>query len=207
MLEHNQAWQSAIGSFLGLGPIFVAAILAFRVNKKRDEYLRRIEVQSIATALYAEIILLRNSATKMANLVARRYEDQGLGRLSGEPFDAHFFEMVPMPEGNIYNGLQSQIGKLPPNILLGIVQFYSSYGEARYWLPKMEEDEERGYSYGVLYVLQPALKAVEGIQTTLERIEELSEICPRTETPDLMQAKNVASWEEEQWAEIRSPRS
>jgi hypothetical protein len=201
-----QSLQPAIGSFLGLVAIFIAALVGFRFNRRRDAYLRRDEVRSIATALYAEIVMLRTYAAKMANLVAARYEDHGLGRRREEPFDAHFFEMVPMPGAPIYAGLSSQIGKLPANLLLGIVQFHASYEEARYWLPRLEEKEDRGFSYGVLYVLHPALKAVEGIQPTLESIEALASISPPAELPELKRAKNVASWEEEQWAEIREQR-
>jgi hypothetical protein len=201
-----QSLQPAIGSFLGLVAIFIAALVGFRFNRRRDAYLRRDEVRSIATALYAEIVMLRTYAAKMANLVAARYEDHGLGRRREEPFDAHFFEMVPMPGAPIYAGLSSQIGKLPANLLLGIVQFHASYEEARYWLPRLEEKEDRGFSYGALYVLHPALKAVEGIQPTLESIEALASISPPAELPELKRAKNVASWEEEQWAEIREQR-
>jgi hypothetical protein len=67
----------------------------------------------------------------------------------------------------------------------------------------LEEKEERPHQYGVLYVLHPALKAVEGIQTTLRVIEDLAGISPAIEVPDLKRAKTVADWEEEQWAEIR----
>jgi hypothetical protein len=178
--------------------------VGFRFNLRRDKYLRQEEVRSIATALYAEILMLRTYAAKMANHVAARYEDHGLGRRRGEPFDIHFFEMVPMPAAPIYAGLSSQIGKLPANLLLGIVQFHSHYEDARYWLPRLEEKEGRGFSYGVLYVLEPALRAVEGIQQTLEGIEALARISPPAAVPELKRAKSVASWEEEQWAEIRA---
>jgi hypothetical protein len=203
MLAAFQPWQPAFGSFLGLIAIFVAAAMGFRFNRRRDEYLRENEIQSVAAALYAEILTLRKYAARMANHVAARYEDHGLGRRRGEPFDAHFFEMVPMPNAAIYTGLSSEIGKLPANLLLGVVQFYSYYEETRYWLPRLEEKEERGFSYGVLHVLRPALNAVEGIQPTLDAIEALAGISPPAVTPDLKRAKNVANWEEEQWAEIR----
>jgi hypothetical protein len=207
MLSAFQPWQPAIGSFLGLIAIFIAAAIGFRLNRRRDEYLRQNEVRSVAAALYAEILTLRNYAANMANLVAARYEDHGLGRRREEPFNAHFFEMVPMPGAPIYSGLSSEIGKLPANLLLGIVQFHSYYEEARYWLPRLEEKEDRGFSYGVLHVLHPSLKAVEGIQATLEAIEALAGISPPAVVPDLKRAKNVATWEEEQWAEIREQRS
>lgn len=203
MLENIQPWQSALGSLLGIFAIFIAASVGFQSNRKRDRYLRQEEINSVATALYAEIIVLRTYAAKMANLVAARYEDHGLGRRAGEPFDSHFFEMVPMPAAPIYSGLHSEIGKLPAPLLLGIVQFHAAYDEARYWLPRLEEDEDRGFSYGVLWVLSPALRAVEGIQSTLQSIELLAGISPSADMPDLKRAKSVASWEEEQWAEIR----
>ena len=165
--------------------------------------LRQQEVKSIAAALYAEIITLRTQAAQMAKFVAKRYEDHGLGRYRGEPFDAHFFETVPMPAPSIYPALAAQIGKLPAEILLGIVQFYSAYEESRYWLPMLEDKEDRATSYSVLWVLHPALNAIEGVQSTLRKIETLAVITPAAEVPDVKRAKTVINWEEEQWSEIR----
>lgn len=203
MLKTIEPWQSALGSFLGIVAIFIAAAVGFQSNRKRDRYLRQEAINSVATALYAEIIVLRTYAAKMANLVAARYEEYGLGGKEGQPFNTHFFEMVPMPAAPIFSGLHSEIGKLPATLLLGIVQFHAAYDEARYWLPRLEEDENRGFSYGVLWVLSPALKAVEGIQPTLRSIEALAGISPSADLPDIKRAKEVASWEEERWAEIR----
>lgn len=202
-MEMLQPWQSAIGSFVGLVAIFIAAIVGFRLNRRRDEYLRQQEVRSIATALYAEIAVLQSCAARMANLVAARYERHGFGSYDGEPFDAHFFEMVPMPEAPIYAGLSPQIGKLPANVLLGIVEFHASYQEARYWLPLLEEKEERGFSYGVLHVLHPALRAVEGVESTLNEIEALAGISPKSPLPEMTRAKSVAELEEQRWEEVR----
>jgi hypothetical protein len=192
-----QTWQPAIGSFVGFITIFVAAFVGFRFNARRDERLRQQEVNSIATAIYAEVVMLRKYAAKMANLVAGRYERQG-------PFDPYFFEGVPMPAAPIYAALSSDVGKLPAGILLGVVQFHSAYEDARYWLPRLEDDEARGFSYSVLSVLHPALTAVEGIQPTLEAIEALVDISPPAEKPDIARAKKIADWEEETWAEIRA---
>ncbi|MCF2514874.1 hypothetical protein LVY65_07325 [Sphingomonas sp. G124] len=197
-----QTWQPVIGYLLGIVTVLVAALVGFRLNRARDEHLRLQEVKSIAAALYAEIIMLRVQAAKMANVVAKRFVQHGMGRRD-RPFDEHLFEMIPMPSAPIYEGLSSQIGKLPAHLLLGIVQFYSAYEDARYWLPRLEEKEERPFTYSVLTVLHPALDAVEGIQDTLISIEALVGISPNSELPDLKQAKEVAEWEEEQWAEIR----
>lgn len=182
-------WQPAVTSILGLVAIFIAALLGFRFNRKRDEYLRNEEVRSIATALYAEIVVLRTYAAKMANRVARKYENQSFGRPDEEAFDSYFFEQVPMPEARIYAELSSQIGKLPAEILLGLVQFHSSYEEARYWLPRLEEKEDRGFSYGVLSVLHPALNAVENVDASLRLIEKLAGIYTPAKRPDLKSAK------------------
>jgi len=198
-------WQPVIGYLLGIVTVLVAAFVGFRLNRARDEHLRLQEVKSIAAALYAEIITLRLHAAKMANVVSKRFVQQGMGRRDSA-FDEHLFEMVPMPPAPIYEGLSSQIGKLPADLLLGIVQFYSAYEDARYWLPRLEEKEERPFSYSVLSVLGPALDAVEGIQGTLNSIEALVGISPNSELPDLKHAKDVADWEEERWAEIRDER-
>jgi hypothetical protein len=192
-----QTWQPALGSFLSLVAIFVAAFVGFRLNARRDERLRHQEVKSIAAAIYAEVVMLRKYAAKMANSVAARYENQG-------PFDAYFFEGVPMPAAPIYAALSSEVGKLPAGLLLGVVQFHSAYEDARYWLPRLEDNEARGFSYSVLSVLHPALTAVGGIQPTLEAIEALVDISPPAEKPDIARAEKIADWEEETWAEIRA---
>jgi hypothetical protein len=202
-LSSFQQWQPAIGYLLGIVTVLIAGFVSFRFSRQRDEYLRQNEINSIASALYAEVITLRVYAAKMANLVAKRYEENGLGKHRGESFDVHFLEMVPMPAAPVYGGLAAQIGKLPATILLGVVQFHAAYEEARYWLPRLQEKEERGFSYSILWVLEPALRAVEGIQPTLETIEALVGISPPIGLPELKQAKGTAEWEREQWAEIR----
>lgn len=194
-----ESWQPAVTSMLGLVAIFIAALLGFWFNRRRDAYLRNEEVRSIATALYAEVVVLRIYTAKMSNRVAKAYENQGLGRHGAEPFNAHFFEQVPMPEARIYAELSSQIGKLPAEILLGLVEFHSSYEEARYWLPRLEEREDRGFSYGVLWVLHPALNAIEKVDASLRSIEKLADICPPVERPDVKSARSVVDWEEELW--------
>lgn len=192
-------WQSAIGSFLGLVAIFLAATLAYRSNRRRDEYLRLQEIKSIAAALYAEIVGLRLSVARVANMVARRYADHGIGRVRGKAFDKHFFENAPLPPAPIYAGLSAQIGKLPANILLGIVQFQSAYESARYWLPKLQDDDERPYDYSVLHVLNPALKAVTDVQATLREIEQLAGIPLPADMPDIKAAKDIAEFENERF--------
>jgi hypothetical protein len=197
-----QPWQSAIGSFLGLIAIFIAASLGFRFNGKRDAYLRQEEARSIAAALYAEAVMLQRLTARMANLVARRHLDSGLGRRH-EGFDSHFFELVPMPPAPIFAGLSSQIGKLPSEILLGLVQFHAAYEDAKYWLPQLEDRTDRPFSYSVLSVLRPALTAVEGVQTTLQEIEQFARIPQHSELPDLKSARDAFEWEEEWWQDAR----
>ena len=205
-MDAPQTWQPVIGYLAGIVTVLIAATIGFRLNRRRDEYLRSQDIKSIAAALYAEIVTLRVHAAKMANLVAARYEDHGVGRFRGEPFDSHFFEMVPMPTAPIYSGLLAQIGKLPAEVLLGIVQFHAAYEDARYWLPRLEEKDDRPYQYGVLYVLRPAMNAIVRIQPTLNTIEGLVGVSRPIEMPDLKRAKMVTDWEEEQWAEIREER-
>ncbi|GAA4749938.1 hypothetical protein GCM10023264_15500 [Sphingomonas daechungensis] len=197
-----QNWQPAIGSFLALIAIFIAASVGFWFNRKRDADLRKDEAKSIAAALYAEAVTLQRVTARMANLVARRHQGKGLGRRR-DGFDAHFFELVPMPPASIFAGLSAQIGKLPASILLGMAEFHSTYEEARYWLPRLEDKEERGFSYSVLAVLRPALTAVEGVQSTLAEIEAFAGISPASKLPDLREAKDVFQWEEEWWTEAR----
>lgn len=200
-----QTWQPAIGSFLGLLAIFVAAAVGFRLNLKRDEHLRQQEVKSIAAALYAEVLTLQRQTARMANLVAKRYMDAGLGHRRGE-FDRDFFELVPMPSAPVFGSLMGQIGKLPSGILLEIMNFHASYEEARYWLPRLEELPDRGFSYSVLSVLRPALRAIEGLQPALKQIEDLADISPAAVLPDIKAAKDAFEWEEDLWRETTGER-
>lgn len=203
-MSELQYWQPAIVSIFGVFTVVVAAVVAFWLNIRRDRMLRTQEARAVAAAMYSEILNLRNYASKMAVRVATRYEDHGFGRHRGEAFDIHFLEQVPMPETMIYKSLGPDLGKLPPDILLGIVQFYAAYEEAKYWLPRLQEDSARGFSYGVLWVLKPALRAIEGVQPTLGAVESYAEISPPSALPEVSKARDVADWEEEQWAEIRT---
>ena len=158
---------------------------------------------AVASALYSEIVMLRQFVAKMAASVAKRHNDHGLGRFRGEPFTKHFFEMVPLPEPLLYKELADKIGTLPSDILLSVVNFYSSYSESKLWLPRLENDEERGFDYGVLWVLEPAIAAIDNIGPTLRKIEEMAAIIDCTSDPDTKLAKSVVEWEKEQWEQHR----
>jgi hypothetical protein len=199
-----KSWQTVIGSVLGFSALIVAALWNFRLNRRRDDLIRNEEIIAIASALYGEIVMLRGDVAKMANGVAKRYEDNGLGRFRGEePFDAHFREAFPLRDPLLYPALAAKVGMLPANLLLPIVQFYSAYTEASLWFPRLEDVPERGFSYGVLWVLHPAREAVVNVAPCLREIERLARIDPSIE-PDFEIAGRVIESEEEEWEEIRA---
>lgn len=192
-----KGWQGAIGSLLGFGALLFGALFNFRLNRIRDKRLRDEEVIAIASALYAEILLTRKSVAHMANVVGKRFVDHGLGRVRGEPFSKHFLEMIELPELKLYPVLADKVGMLPSFLAMQIVTFYANVEEAKTWLPRLTEDEQRPHSYGVMYVLDPAIDAIIKVTPALRRIEKIAAIEVVAETPDITAALDGQSVEKE----------
>lgn len=189
-----KGWQSAIGSVLGFGALIAGALFNFRLNRKRDALLRHEEVLSIASALYGEIVLLRRAVARMANAVGNRYIRHGFN--GDSPIDRHFIEQFALPKPNLYPALASKVGMLPSQLALEVVQFYSRVEEAELWLPRMQEDDERAFSYGVKYVLDPAIDAVTGVTPALRLIEEMAGIADQAPMPDIKNALDAQEYED-----------
>jgi len=182
-----KSWQVAIGSLLGFGALVAGALINFRLNRKRDALLRREEVITIASALYGEMVLLRRSIARLANAVGARSIRQGLHGDS-EVVDKHFIEQFSLPTPKLYPALASKVGMLPSQLALEVVRFYSRIEEAESWVPRLQEVEGRPYSYGVNYVLDPAIDAVTGVLPALREIEQMAGIVEQEGTPDIKKA-------------------
>jgi len=170
-----KGWQGAIGSVLGFIALVIGALINYQLNRQRDKRLRSEEVVAIASALYGEILLLRQRAARLGQFVAARHFRRGL-RNDEDDFDKHFREMVEMPAPRMFPALAPKIGMLPPSIALEISKFYSRIDEAQTWLPRLQDDPDRKYSYSVASVLRPAMDAVNLIVPTLRDIEKLTGI-------------------------------
>jgi hypothetical protein len=68
-------WQAGIAALLGFLGLIFAALFNFRLNRRRDAQLRSEEMISVASALYGEILLLRDELAQLARTVAS-YEHQ-----------------------------------------------------------------------------------------------------------------------------------
>lgn len=194
-----KGWQTGIGAAAGFVALMVAALFNAYLNRRRDERVRSAEVIAVASALYGEITILRRSVARLANAVGRRYFDHGLGRIQGEPFDQHFVEGNAIPAPTLYPSLSDKVGMLPSNVALEIVRFYARIEEVQTWLPRLREDANRPFTYTVLYVLDPAIDAVNGILPALTTIEDLAGIAERADRLDIKGALEAQEHDRLQW--------
>lgn len=167
-----KGWQGAIGSALGFVALLTGALWNYHLNRRRDAELRSQEAQSIAAALYGEIIHIRKAVALLARRYARRYNDLGIGRTRPE-VDSHFVEELKLPEPILFRALAAKVGLLPASTISALVQFYSDAYEAERYLARMIPDETRGYTYDPRHVLTPAISAVEGVVPKLRSLELL----------------------------------
>jgi len=102
-----------------------------------------------------------------------------------------------MREPQLISKLGEKIGNLPPDILLPVIEFYSFYDEAGRNLELLEDKEERDFSYGVLWFLEPAIHAIEAIQKALPLIQEFADLDLTLPEVDLGKARSVVEMENE----------
>ena len=188
-----KGWQGAIGSVLGFVALICGALFNFRLNRRRDERLRNEEIVAVACALYGEIVILRQSVARMANAVGSRYIRHGFH--SGEAIDRHFVDQFALPKPKLYPALASKVGMLQSQLALEVVRFYARVEDAVAWLPRLQEDEERPYSYGVNSVLAPAIDAVIGVAPALRIIEDMAGIAEQAGPPELKKALEAQEYE------------
>jgi hypothetical protein len=204
--EELKGWQGAIGSGFGFAALIIGALFNFRLNRRRDDLLRKDEALSVAAALYGEILLLRREAARLAVAVARVHLDVGMHRDPIVKFDSHFFEAHVLSEPTLYKALAPKLGLLPSNLILAITEFHKNIQEARTWLPLMADNPERKYTYGPLYVLTPARDAVREIVPALREIERMAMIAvPAPETLEMGESEMVIDIEEENWSTPPEP--
>ncbi|TAX91559.1 hypothetical protein ELH97_06305 [Rhizobium leguminosarum] len=176
----------------GLIALVIGALINACLNRRRDDRLRAEEAKAVSAALYGEILLMRRSVAKAAQVVANTFF--GYGRKG--VFDEHILELIALKDPQLYPALASKLGFLPPDTVLAITKFHADYEAVREWVPKLVERPGRGFSYGVLFVLRPARNAVYDINPALRNIEMLLNIRDAAEDPDMKVALEVIDIEE-----------
>jgi hypothetical protein len=186
-----KSWQTGIGAAFGFVALMLGALFNFHLNRRRDAALRRDESLAVATALYSEILLLREEAARLAKIIAAmRFRDDD--RDVTEQFVADH-----MPRDSIlYVELAAKLGILPPDYVLAITRFHRDYQNARDGL-KLMIDKGRGYHFSVLTVLNPAKRAVLDIRPILRKIEAEAGIKIAAPDPDLGHTEDIIDMENE----------
>lgn len=184
---------SLVGFVFGIAALILGALFNFRLNRKRDALLRAEEADAVAAALYGEIILIRQELARAANLVARTEMRAG-------SFDSHFLEMIRLQDPLLYKALANKLGLLDPKLILAFTDFHTKVELVRAWLPHLVRSEDRKFDYSPLSVLEPAIKAIEGIKPTIDALAAKMRIEPPAD-PDLRPAYDVAETERVRFGE------
>jgi hypothetical protein len=183
-----KGWQPVIGAVLGFGALTWGALYNYRLGRKRDDAIREKEALSVALGLYCEINLIVTELGHLANSLGNWYlRNAGLG----DDVPAHFSDGFVLPEPTLYKALAPKIGMLSPEVLMPINRFYGFYGEAVRHLPKVLENDQRQISYGVEWVLDPAISAIDEVQPALLEVERLGNIANKSTVPDLARARQA----------------
>ncbi|NRQ19019.1 hypothetical protein [Ensifer sesbaniae] len=193
-LEILKSYQTVAVGFVG----FVGVILTMIGNawfaRRRDDRLRRSEADSVAAALYGEIIALRRDIADVSDYVAR-VEMAGYDHPYMK-FDKHFLERSNLPEPLLYRSLAPRLGMLSPDLLLPIIEFYGNLDRMRAWLPRLVPDKERAITYSPTTVLRPARDAVFGVVPALRTIERQLMLTARAGDPKFVRAEAIIETEE-----------
>lgn len=197
---------SLTGFVLGLVALVLGALFNFWLNRRRDNALRREEMKAVAAALYGEIILLRPEVASLGRIVAKTYFQEGFSPRATLKFDETLLERNTLKDPVLYNSLASKLGLLPADMVLAVTKFHADYQAVRDWLPKLIENDKRGFSYSVLSLLKPADAAVLGVKPALRKFEALLHIEAPVSDPDMkdigmaidMENERFAGFEEEQ---------
>lgn len=197
--------QNPATTFLfGLIALMIGALFNSHLNRRRDDWLRAQEAKAVAAALYGEILLLRREVATIARLIAKTYwAEQGSIKRTSLRFDATFLERNTLSDPVLYHALAAKLGLLPPDLVLAITEFQANYKALRDWMPKLVENEERGFSYSVLSALNPARDAVTKVVPALRKIEKQLGLMTSGEDPDIKEVVDVIDIEEENFAMYR----
>jgi hypothetical protein len=181
-----KGWQSGIAAIIGFFALVLGALFNFHLNRRRDDALHRAEMLAIATAIYGEILLMRERLALMAKVLSIRYYHQE------QDIDYQFINDYTPSDPILYPALASKIGLLTHDLVLNITRFYDNFHAAKNNLPLLVKDESRRVPYHVVTVLKPAVDAIYDIRTALRKIEQLARI-PKAEDPDSGSAGAVVS--------------
>ncbi|MDF1777361.1 MAG: hypothetical protein P1V13_15100 [Rhizobiaceae bacterium] len=204
MLNTLFDWLDGLGSgsasFVGTFFSFIFAVLALIVgalfnyclNRRRDERLRAQEANTVAAALYGEMLLLRQELARAGNVAARI----GMGNSMTTSFDQLYVDENPISEPKLFDALSGKLGLLPAQDVISITSFHKNVRAIRWWMPRMQEDEIRDYSYSILYILHPVRDAVQGIVPTLRAIEARLQIEIQADDPDIGLVLQLIEYEE-----------
>lgn len=167
-------WQSGIGTLVGFLALSRGATINFRLNRKRDLAIRVEEANSVAAALYGEILLLRREVAQVARHLTALEKRYGTCASPGEkyPVDAHWIEAHSISEPFLYRALAPKIGLLEADLVIALAEFHKNVQEVRTALHLLDRKPDRGYNYSPLIVLEPARDAVLNVLPAMERIRE-----------------------------------
>jgi hypothetical protein len=186
-----KGWQTGIGAAFGLLALMLGALFNFHLNRKRDAALRKGEMLAVATALYSEILLLREEAATLARVIGWKRSQNEDANID-EQFVADYRPREPI----LYPKLADKLGTLSPDLVLAITRFHRNYQMARDGLALMI-DKNRGFTFSVLTVLGPAEDAVKAIRPALRKIEVMVGIQSAAPDPDLGMAETIIEIERE----------
>lgn len=184
---------SVTGFLFGVCALVFGALFNFWLGRKRDARIRAEEADSVAAALYGEIVLMREELARTAKLVAN------IDAKNGE-FDGHFLEKINLQEPLLYRALAGKVGILDPQVLLAIVTFHNNVQTVREWLPQLIKTDERDFSYSTLTVLEPAIDGIEKVLPTLNSIAAKMRVEPPTDRFDLGFAYAIMEKERDRFA-------
>ena len=177
LYEELKSWQSAIAAIVGFTGLIVGALWNFHLNRRRDAEIRQSEMLSVASALYGEILLLRQEAARVARIIA-----QWEANLR-DCFEHSSVEDYLPGDPILYPALASKIGLLPPDLVLAITEFHKNYRDVKDNMPLVAERPGR-VTFCSTAVLEPAWAAVMEVRPALRKIEALVGI-PEASDPDL----------------------
>ena len=183
-------WQTGLGALIGLGSLAIVAWYNFHLNRKRDCELRRSEVQSIAAAIYSEIVLLRGQLALLARVVANYYtSDRELVDLRVDVYRPR--------DPVIFLSLSDKLGQLDPDLVIGISKFFSNLEEATRGLEVVATERE-GPRFSCLIVLRSSVSGVQEVRPVLVKIQHMLGM-PEVEDPDIGYAEQVIEIEDERF--------
>ena len=183
-----KTWQTGLGALIGVGSLAFVAWYNFHLNRKRDRDLREAEAQSVAAAIYSEILLLRGQLALLARIVANVYN-------RNQEFVELRADVYRPSKPVIFSSLSSKLGQLDPDLVVGISKFFSDLEEATRGLDVITTSR-KGPRFSCLIVLRPSVSGVLEVRPVLTKMQHMLGM-PDEEEPDIGCAEQVIELEEE----------